>query len=108
MTQLQKSRFHSLRRKTGSGCQEKYREWLRFSDGGEFFLPAGTQMYGVAHLPLIDVADEGCPDDKHIVVGRMCNGDPVMYEKGSETFAIYFPDEGKIGNGLVYNDYFDF
>ena len=95
-------------KKNGIRLPEKYREWLRFSDGGEFFLPAGTQMYGVAHLPLIDVADEGCPDDKHIVVGRRCNGDPVMYEKGSETFAIYFPDEGKIGNGLVYNDYFDF
>ena len=26
----------------------KYREWLLFSDGGEFFLPAGVQMYGCA------------------------------------------------------------
>lgn len=23
----------------------KYKEWLMFSDGGEFFLPAGVQMY---------------------------------------------------------------
>ena len=23
----------------------KYKEWLQFSDGGEFFLPAGIQLY---------------------------------------------------------------
>lgn len=28
----------------------KYKEWLLFSDGGEFFLPAGIQLYGVEHL----------------------------------------------------------
>ena len=34
---------------------EKYKEWLLFSDGGELFLPAGIQLYGVEHKPLIDV-----------------------------------------------------
>lgn len=34
---------------------EKYKEWLRSSDGGDCFLPAGVQFYGVAHSPLIDV-----------------------------------------------------
>ena len=29
-----------------------------FSDGGEFFLPAGVQMYGVAHKPLINVKED--------------------------------------------------
>lgn len=24
----------------------KYRDWLLYSDGGEFLLPAGVQMYG--------------------------------------------------------------
>ena len=32
----------------------KYKEWLLFCDGGEFFLPAGVQMYGVDHKPIID------------------------------------------------------
>lgn len=33
----------------------KYKEWLLFSDGGEFFLPAGIQLYGVEHKPVINV-----------------------------------------------------
>lgn len=33
----------------------KYKEWLLFSDGGELFLPAGVQLYGIEHKPLIDV-----------------------------------------------------
>lgn len=31
---------------------EKYKEWLLFSDGGELFLPAGIQLYGIEHLLL--------------------------------------------------------
>lgn len=27
----------------------KYKEWLMFSDGGELFLPAGVQLYGIEH-----------------------------------------------------------
>ena len=33
----------------------KYKEWLLFSDGGEFFLPAGIQLYGIENKPTIDV-----------------------------------------------------
>ncbi|MCD8159710.1 MAG: SMI1/KNR4 family protein [Clostridiales bacterium] len=29
----------------------KYREWLLYSDGGDCFLPAGVQFYGVARKP---------------------------------------------------------
>lgn len=45
----------------------KYKEWLFFCDGREFFLPAGVQMYGVAHKPLMDVEDSG------VVVKHFCN-----------------------------------
>lgn len=31
----------------------KYKEWLQFSDGGNCFLPAGVQFYGVAHHQLV-------------------------------------------------------
>lgn len=34
----------------------KFKEWLLFSDGGEFFLPAGIQLYGIEHKPIIDVS----------------------------------------------------
>ena len=30
----------------------KYKEWMLFSDGGELFLPAGVQLYGIEHSPL--------------------------------------------------------
>ena len=39
----------------------KYKEWMLFSDGGELFLPAGVQLYGIEHKPLIDVNDNSRP-----------------------------------------------
>lgn len=30
----------------------KFKEWLLFSDGGEFFLPAGIQLYGIKNKNL--------------------------------------------------------
>ena len=41
----------------------QYRDWLMYSDGGELFLPAGIQLHGVAHKPLIDVNDTDRPDN---------------------------------------------
>ena len=41
---------------------EKYKEWLQYSDGGELFLPAGVQFYGVAHKPIIDVDENDIGD----------------------------------------------
>ena len=35
----------------------QYKDWLTLSDGGDFFLPAGAQFYGVARKPVIDVND---------------------------------------------------
>ena len=95
-------------RKNGIRLPEQYREWLAFSDGGELFLPAGCQMYGAAHLPLIDAADGNRPDDAWVVVGAMCNGDTVIFEKGSGRFAVYFTEEGRLDDSLVYKDYFTF
>ena len=48
---------------------EKYKEWLLFSDGGELFLPAGIQLYGIEHKPVIDVNDNSRPSDDYIVIG---------------------------------------
>ena len=42
---------------------KKYKEWLQYSDGGELFLPAGVQFYGVAHKPIIDVDENDRPDE---------------------------------------------
>ncbi len=85
---------------------QKYKEWLLFSDGGEFFLPAGLQLYGVAHKPLIDIEDDDRPDDSYIVIGALASGDPVLCEKSGEKIAIFDNETGSIDDELVYDDFF--
>ena len=62
----------------------QYREWLTFSDGGECFLPAGVQFYGIEHKPTIDVNSADCPDDKYVVIGALSTGDPILCERDGE------------------------
>lgn len=50
------------------------------------YLPAGVQLYGVAHKPLIDVEDNDRPDDKYIVVGALASGEPVFLRKTKRSF----------------------
>ena len=55
----------------------KFKEWLLFSDGGEFFLPAGIQLYGIEHKPIIDVDNNDRPSEDYIVIGALASGDPI-------------------------------
>lgn len=86
----------------------KYKEWLLFSDGGEFFLPAGVQMYGVVHKPLINVEDDDRPDDSYIIIGSLASGDPVLCQKDSEKIAVFDHEAGGIDDELIYDDFFAF
>lgn len=86
----------------------KYREWLLFSDGGEFFLPAGVQMYGVAHKPVIDVTDNDRPSENYIVIGTLASGDPILYEKNGERIFIYNHEAGRIEDDEIYEDFYAF
>ncbi|WP_278884857.1 SMI1/KNR4 family protein [[Ruminococcus] torques] len=86
----------------------KYKEWLLFSDGGEFFLPAGVQLYGVAHKPLINIKDDDRPDDSYTVIGAFASGDPVLCQKDSEKIAVYDYEAGCIDDELIYEDFFTF
>lgn len=86
----------------------RYREWLLFSDGGEFFLPAGVQMYGVAHKPIIDVSDDDRPSTNYIVIGSLASGDPILCEKDSEKISIYNHEAGRIEADEIYEDFFAF
>lgn len=86
----------------------KFREWLLFSDGGECFLPASVQFYGVAHKPLIDVNDNNRPDDSYVVIGALSEGDPILIKKEAETVAIYNQEAGRIEDDEVYDDFFAF
>jgi hypothetical protein len=86
----------------------KYKEWLRFSDGGEFFLPAGIQLFGVAHKPTIDVDDNDRPDENYIVIGALSSGDPIVCETEGEQISIFNHEAGKIENDETYSDFISF
>ena len=92
----------------GLTLPEKYKNWLLFSDGGEFFLPAGIQMYGIAHKPLIDLLDEDKPDEKYVVIGVMASGDPILCEKAGEKISIYNHEAERIEDDEVYVDFYSF
>ncbi len=86
----------------------KYKEWLLFSDGGEFFLPAGIQLYGIEHKPVIDVNNNDQPNDKYVVIGALASGDPIIFEKDSEKIAIYNQEAGRIEDDEIYDDFLAF
>lgn len=86
----------------------KYKEWLFYSDGGEFFLPSGVQMYGVSHKPLIDIENDDRPDDKYIVIGALASGDPILCEKIGEKISIYNHEAGRIEDDEIYDDFIAF
>lgn len=86
----------------------KYKEWLQFSDGGECFLPAGVQFYGVVKKPLINVEDEDKPGNNYVVIGTMATGDPILYKKNTEEISIYNQEAGKIEDDERYDDFFLF
>jgi len=83
----------------------KYKEWLQFSDGGELFLPAGIQLYGIEHKPLIDVNDNSRPNGEYIVIGALSSGDPILCEKNSEKISIYNQEAGRIEDDEIYDDF---
>ena len=87
---------------------QKYKEWLLFSDGGNIFLPAGVQLYGIGHKPFINIEDKDRPDDDYIVIGRMAWGEPVVFKKGEEEIAIYDHETGKIDDDVRYEDFYVF
>lgn len=87
---------------------EKYKEWLMYSDGGELFLPAGVQLYGVTHKPVIDVNENDRPDEHYIVIGALASGDPVLCEKSGEKISIYDHESGSIDDELIYDDFYAF
>lgn len=86
----------------------QYKEWLEYSDGGEFFLPAGVQFYGIAHKPVIDVSDNDRPSEDFIVIGALASGDPILFKKEGEQIAIYNHEAGRIEEDEVYQNFYAF
>ncbi len=84
---------------------KKYKEWLQLSDGGELYLPAGVQLYGVSHMPIIDIKEDDRPDESYVMIGALASGDPILYKKGSEEIFIYNHEDGVIEDDEVYDDF---
>ena len=95
-------------KENGIHLPSKYKEWLLFSDGGELFLPAGVQMYGGAHKPIIDVEEDDRPDENYIVIGALAAGDPILCEKSGEKISIYNHEAERIEDDEIYEDFFAF
>lgn len=87
---------------------DQLKRWLLVSDGGDFFLPAGFQLRGVAHPPLIEIGDPDRPDDSYIVIGTLSSGDPVLCERSSERISIYNHEAGRIEDDETFADFFTF
>lgn len=87
---------------------QEYREWLLVSDGGELFLPAGIQFYGVEHKPLIDLNNDDRPSDEYIVIGALASGDPILCKKSGNQIVIFNHEDRKIEDDEVYSDFVDF
>lgn len=71
-------------------------------------MPAGVQLYGVAHKPLINVMDGegdivGC-----IVIGALTTGDPIVCESNDETISIYNQEAERIENDEQFANFLDF
>lgn len=102
------SQINEYEEKNNIKFPSRYREWLLFSDGGSFYLPAGVQMYGVAHKPIIDASDDDRPSANYIVIGSLSSGDPILCEKDSEKISIYNHEAGRIEEDEIYEDFFSF
>ncbi len=87
---------------------KKYKAWLKLTDGGELFLPAGLQLYGVVHTPSIDINNDDRPDGNYVVLGTLASGDPILFKKGSEQICIYNHTAGRIEADEVYDDFYAF
>ena len=85
-----------------------YKEWLQISDGGELFLPAGVQLYGVEHKPIIDMNDSSRPSDDYFMIGAFASGDPILCKKDEETISIFNQEIGEIDDELVFDDFLSF
>lgn len=86
----------------------QHKKWLEYSDGGEFFLPAGVQLYGVAHKPVIDVDYSDRPNEEYVVIGALASGDPILCKKEGEQIAIYNHEAGRIEEDEIYQDFYAF
>ena len=92
----------------GIKLPNEYREWLKLSDGGYLYIPAGVQLYGVSHNPVIDINSNERPNDEYIVIGALTTGDPILFKRDSAQILIYNQVEGIVEEDESYENFYDF
>ena len=85
-----------------------YAEFLCLTDGGELYLPASIQILGILHEPTINVLCDDRPDDNHVVIGYLSNGDPILFKKNSEQISIYNIENDTIEADEIYDNFSSF
>lgn len=105
---VKEKEIKSFEKKHNIKLPKKYKEWLLFSDGGECFLPAGVQFYGITHKPVIDIEDDERPDDSYVIIGRLASGDSIVFKKTEERISIYNHENNCIEDDETYEDFFAF
>lgn len=103
-----KEKISTFEKEKSVQIPEKYKEWLLFSDGGELFLPAGAQLYGIENKPLIYVGTGDSLNEKYIVIGALASGDPILCKKTGERISIYNQESRKIEDDEIYPDFIAF
>lgn len=71
-------------------------------------MPAGIQLYGIEHKPLINIDNNDRPSDEYIVIGTLSSGDPILCEKAGEKIIIYNQEAGRIEDDEIYDDFMAF
>ena len=87
---------------------KSFKDWLLLSDGGDLYLPAGVQFYGVSHKPLIEVDSDDSPDKSYVVIGSLSMGDPIVFKNGTEAISIYNHEEARIDTDETFCDFDSF
>ena len=86
----------------GTKLPKQIKDFLLITDGGEFFLPAGAQIYGVNHKPFIVVAEE------FIVIGTLANGDPILCPINNKQVCVFNQERGVVEVDEIYVDFSTF
>jgi len=82
-----------------------YKEWLKFSDGGEV---NGATFFGVNALPTLSDDADWSPIEGWIVIGFTANGDSIMFRENSRMVVIFDHETGTIHTGEMYDNFYVF
>ena len=102
---IDKKKIIDFEDKNNIRLPDQLKEFYLFSDGGEFFLPAGLQLYGILRKPIIDPNNIDRPSEKYVIIGNLSNGDPILCNSDNNEICIYNHEADTIENDEIYPDF---